>query len=440
MIRVPTAAYDTTLDTNLPDTLGEYISVDRRGYAEAVADEMGDDYLSRILIFSPEQEDAPLIHAEASYIPDLVDAVYEQSEMVSYASPEHPLEISITLRESGQEFTPHAYLTDSETTNRLEQAIQVRDTVHELTESDLQETDSIKQLTESARTAQDAFGDLTELTLERDVASVTVPRFTVEREGYRGYRFPAKHGEHTTTVVTSEEARPYTDSMEQQYNIHDGVEAVLDTLVGMEELTVIEQDRGRPDAYGVNGRIRRIGEEYLEQQGIDDLNRPEFYRTLQAHWDDLPAESHHLQDLKQGDFSITSADAAVKLDYLKPESGEAAEILDSIRSIVVDGTFPDADTDADESTVTADATRDTRLSRSSDTKLSNSLLNHIKKPIEYGDTDDRGGTFRFPLPDYRQDMEPSTTDNTLTDDHSDYTRLNDLSDLYNLGDKYRKES
>lgn len=334
---VPRDMYAAALGEELPADMEEEFSVDRRGYAEAVGEALGADYLNNtILVFDDEQANAPLHRAEYSFLPDLVDRVYDKSEMTAYASPSNPLKLDVMLERDMDKFVSHAYVTDNETRNRIEHALGLREQVHKLGVNGIRDRERVEELVDGAQEAIDAFGDLATLQLNREAASTRFTHFSYESSECMGYVFPAlKPDDPVNIVVTEETATPWNGLETVTYNIHEGTGRALKSLYYLDELQVRDDD--------IDDSIRRIGQAYFAEQGEEELSKPQFYRALRNQWDDLPVVCHALHDLKDGDFTVETFDETAKLDFLTPDSDEASEVLQAVRELVARGTFPDAD-------------------------------------------------------------------------------------------------
>lgn len=236
---VDAATYEQALGWDLEHVDAAEVAVDRRGFSPDVAEVYSESYiLNDVFIFGPEQENAPLLHDEYSFIDDLLDDIYGNEEIVQYAESEEPLMLDIEVTTEDDGFYGRALLEDTDVKEAIDHAQEVRDTLRDVTEAEIMVEDRIRELYAEAREVYERFGGLRDIEFSEEMGRVEVDAFRfdwswADGEG-TGFAF------HTADALVYDGGRPDVDRgfpilnvRQQEYTLPDGVGTVLGKLHDM---------------------------------------------------------------------------------------------------------------------------------------------------------------------------------------------------------------
>ncbi|MDY6777799.1 MAG: hypothetical protein SVU32_03975 [Candidatus Nanohaloarchaea archaeon] len=140
--------YEEAFDEELPDSVGEELAVDRRGYASDVAEELGRDYLSgQALIFDTEQRQADLAEDRYRYLDQLLDQIYEDKtteELIT--SVEGPIRFDTSVQVGEDAFKAALQPVETPSYRDLQQAAHLHQQLQRIDETDLQDATTCSTL------------------------------------------------------------------------------------------------------------------------------------------------------------------------------------------------------------------------------------------------------------------------------------------------------
>lgn len=340
---VDRGAYADALDIAVPGT-GEEISVDRRGYAPAVAEEVGTSYMSdTILIGGRNQEmvNGP-IQVPYDTMPDLVDAVYA-TDLPDHAAQDDPvvLHVQAEYNPDVQEFIFDTEPVYNEELEGLTAVEHVRREITDLGEDDLSDDGDITALTMQAGDLRDRFGPLDAV----DTSFVSEARTTTSSfaftgtGGGTGYMFSGS----PPIVVSDQEASvplPY-DFDTQEYDIVNDAEEALNVLYDAGYICI--------DSDSVRKSIEDIGSSVLGEE----LSGVDFFRAMNEV--DTPDTYDALHDLMvETELTFRQEADRIKLDHVETDDRTAEAVVDTVIERYEDILSDSSDDDTDQGTDAVD--------------------------------------------------------------------------------------
>lgn len=324
LYEVDTEQYEEALGAELPPTLGATVQVDRRGYSRRVAEELGEDYmLNDIVIFGPAQQNAPVVRAEYSFIPDLLTDVYGKEEIVQYAESEEALMLDIEVTSEDDGFYGRALLEDTDVREAIEHAEEVRNKLRTVTEDAVMQPERIRDLYAEARDVYERFGGLRDIEFSEEMGRVETDAFQFDWADGTGFAFHGTGSFRGHIAYDGDRpdhmSFPVLNVRQDEHTLPHGVGTVLQSLHAAGHVEI--------DTDGIMERRDEVAADALEQRGVDvEVGRLAFYQAMEEHEDDMPAEYHILRYLgRDEDFSVDTAEDTVKLKYVTVPTIEVEE-------------------------------------------------------------------------------------------------------------------
>lgn len=189
--------YASVLDEDMPDSIGDTLTVDRRGYAPAIADHLEPDYMEQhAFIFSPEQTEEDLLYG-GDVLDELLDDVfsgmyvvdgerYPTAPVIDIATDYGPITLDITaeLTRDGYRFT--AVPDDGPGLNGLDTALEQYRTLEELDRTTLRDRATVETLTEWADRYRDRYDRFAGLEPPQTLGRTTASGITFDHDGRSG--------------------------------------------------------------------------------------------------------------------------------------------------------------------------------------------------------------------------------------------------------------
>lgn len=315
-------AYAEALGIALPET-EESLQLDARGYAPAVAEELGEPYMDNLIVigewsgpFQLDRANSMLAHEPYDVVNDLIAAVY-QTDLPLYASADDPVVLWVRAEFDSDEtlFTFETTPVYNEEMQQLTAVDAVQDEIAALDANTLRDG-NIEQLTSTAAYLRERFGPLEDVDASFvSEARTTTNSFAFNSANGSGYVFAADPPI-IVTVGDAEVPVPYRfDSRE--YDLVTDTERVLEILA--------EADYLRIDGESVLSSMYAMGEELLEEE----LRGVEFFRAMNDAG--TSAEYEALNELLlEKDVTLRSPVDRVKIDHLAVRGSAAVKVLDAV--------------------------------------------------------------------------------------------------------------